>query len=83
MWLKSELLGIRYNYDMKKAAKVRIYPTTEQKQLLAKQFGCSRLWWNKALDLQYKHHSSNVRWFKHTKLNAMLPELKQELPSVK
>ena len=64
---------------MRKAAKVRIYPTTEQKQLLAKQFGCARFWWNKALSLQYEHRSNNGRWLKRTELNAMLPELKQEL----
>ena len=29
--------------------KYRFYPTTEQKQLLAKQFGCARFWWNKRL----------------------------------
>ena len=68
---------------MRKAAQVRIYPTTEQKQLLAKQFGCSRFWWNKALGLQYQHRSSNGRWLKRTELNAMLPELKKELPWLK
>ena len=68
---------------MRKAAKVRIYPTTEQKQLLAKQFGCARFWWNKALGLQYKHRSNNERWMKRTELNAMLPELKKELPWLK
>ena len=68
---------------MRKAAKVRIYPTTKQKQLLAKQFGCSRFWWNKALSLQYENRSSNGRWLKRTELNAMLPELKKELPWLK
>ncbi len=68
---------------MRKAAKVRIYPTTEQKQLLAKQFGCARFWWNKALGLQYEHRSSHGRWLKRTELNAMLPELKKELPWLK
>ena len=68
---------------MRKAAKIRIYPTTKQKQLLAKQFGCSRFWWNKALGLQYEHRSSNGRWLKRTELNAMLPELKKELPWLK
>ena len=64
---------------MIKAAKVRIYPTKEQKQLLAKQFGCARFWWNKALALQYEHRCSNGRWLKRTELNAMLPKLKKEL----
>lgn len=60
--------------------KVRLYPTDNQKQLLAQQFGCARFWWNKALDLQYKHRSEQGRWLKRTELNAMLPGLKQELP---
>ncbi len=65
---------------MRKAAKVRLYPTPIQKQLLAQQFGCSRFWWNKALGLQYEHRSSEGRWLKRTELNAMLPGLKKELP---
>ena len=65
---------------MRKAAKVRLYPTNEQKQLLAQQFGCSRFWWNKALELQYEYRSTKGRWLKRTELNAMLPQLKKELP---
>nr|MDJ0576134.1 RNA-guided endonuclease TnpB family protein [Xenococcaceae cyanobacterium MO_234.B1] len=68
---------------MRKAVKVRLYPTTEQKQLLAKQFGCSRFWWNFALGLQYENRSTNGRWLKRTELNGMLPELKKELPWLK
>jgi len=65
---------------MRKAAKVRLYPNQDQKQLLAQQFGCSRFWWNKALGLQYEHRSEQGRWLKRTELNAMLPGLKKELP---
>ncbi len=65
---------------MRKAAKVRLYPTEAQKQLLAQQFGCSRFWWNKALGLQYEHRSTQGKWLKRTELNAMLPGLKKELP---
>ena len=65
---------------MRKAAKVRLYPTNQQKQLLAQQFGCSRFWWNKSLGLQYEHRSTQGRWLKRTELNAMLPGLKKELP---
>ncbi len=60
--------------------KVRLYPTKQQKQLLAQQFGCSRFWWNKALNLQYEHRSEKGRWLKRTELNAMLPGLKKKLP---
>jgi putative transposase len=65
---------------MRKAAKVRLYPTPKQKQLLARQFGCSRFWWNKALAWQYEYRSTQGRWLKRTELNAMLPGLKKELP---
>ncbi|MDJ0531726.1 MAG: RNA-guided endonuclease TnpB family protein [Xenococcaceae cyanobacterium MO_207.B15] len=63
--------------------KVRIYPSKEQKQLLARQFGCSRFWWNRSLALQYEHRTNNGRWLKRTELNAMLPQLKKELPWLK
>lgn len=68
---------------MRAAMKVRIDPTEEQKQLLAKQFGCSRFWWNRSLAMQYEHRSCNGRWLKRTELNAMLPQLKKELPWLK
>ena len=45
--------------------------------------GCARFWWNKALGLQYEHRSHNGKWLKRTELNAMLPELKKELPWLK
>ena len=63
--------------------KVRIYPSEEQKQLLARQFGCSRFWWNRSLALQYEHRSTQGKWLKRTELNAMLPNLKKELPWLK
>ena len=68
---------------MRRAIKVRIYPTTEQKHSLARQFGCARFWWNKALSLQYEHRSNNGRWLKRSELNALLPKLKKELPWLK
>ena len=68
---------------MRAAAKIRIYPSEEQKQLLARQFGCARFWWNRSLALQYEHRTSNGRWLKRTELNAMLPQLKKELPWLK
>ncbi|MGB3191446.1 MAG: helix-turn-helix domain-containing protein, partial [Limnoraphis sp.] len=43
---KEEVNAMRHQ-----AIKVRLYPTTEQKQILAQHFGCSRFWWNYALNL--------------------------------
>ncbi len=68
---------------MRKAIKVRIYPTPEQKLSLAKQFGCARFWWNKALGIQYEHRQTKGRWLKRTEINALLPQLKKELPWLK
>lgn len=68
---------------MRQAMKIRIYPSAKQKQLLARQFGCSRFWWNRSLALQYEHRTNNGRWLKRTELNAMLPQLKKELPWLK
>ena len=33
------------------AVKVRLYPTIEQQTILAQHFGCSRWWWNYALNM--------------------------------
>ncbi|WP_460205751.1 helix-turn-helix domain-containing protein [Scytonema sp. NUACC21] len=33
---------------MLKAVKVRLYPTIEQQEALAKSFGCARWYWNYA-----------------------------------
>ena len=68
---------------MRHALKARIYPSEEQKQLLARQFGCSRFWWNRSLALQYEHRTNNGRWLKRTELNAMLPQLKKEFTWLK
>ncbi|WP_370583835.1 helix-turn-helix domain-containing protein [Oxynema sp. CENA135] len=42
---------------MLKAYKFRIYPTSEQKVLLAKSFGCSRWFFNWALQICYCFHN--------------------------
>ncbi|MDJ0534790.1 MAG: transposase [Xenococcaceae cyanobacterium MO_207.B15] len=42
-----------------------------------------RFWWNRSLAMQYEHRSLKGRWLKRTELNAMLPQLKKELPWLK
>ncbi|MEN9946932.1 MAG: hypothetical protein RLZZ293_1318, partial [Pseudomonadota bacterium] len=42
-----------------KVYKYRIYPTAEQKQLLAQTFGCVRVVWNNLLDWRNKEYSLN------------------------
>lgn len=64
---------------MKRAYKYRIYPTEEQKVLLAKTFGCCRVVWNWALDVKstaYKERGENIST--NTLINRMKSELKDE-----
>ncbi|KAI3655283.1 hypothetical protein MP638_000958, partial [Amoeboaphelidium occidentale] len=42
------------------AARVRVHPTSDQKECLKRYFGISRVIWNEDLDLIYKHnHKKN------------------------
>ena len=64
---------------MQRAYKYRIYPTEEQKVLLAKTFGCVRVVWNWALDVKstaYKEHGESIST--NTLINRMKAELKAE-----
>jgi putative transposase len=62
----------------KRAFKYRIYPTEEQKHLLARQFGCCRFVYNWALrkrtDAYYK---DGIRLY-YKDLSALLPDLKKQ-----
>ncbi|WP_039897127.1 RNA-guided endonuclease TnpB family protein [Lyngbya sp. PCC 8106] len=60
------------------AIKVRLYPTTEQKQILAQHFGCSRFWWNYALNLCIETYKATGKSLNQSALNSMLPKLKKE-----
>ena len=60
--------------------KYRIYPTEEQKVMLAKTFGCCRYVYNWALDLKektFKEENRNINFFTMT---ALLRELRTENP---
>ena len=49
---------------IRKAYKFRLYPTEEQKILLAKSCGCVRVVWNKALELQKEKLDKKTKIFK-------------------
>ena len=49
-----------------KAIKYRIYPTDEQKVLLAKTFGCCRLVWNIMLNDKNEYYKTNKSMLKNT-----------------
>jgi putative transposase len=61
-----------------KAYKYRIYPTEEQKQLLAQTFGCVRVFWNNLLDWRNQEYSLNGNKINYTKSSTHLTELKNQ-----
>src|SRR3569832_2106680 len=60
-----------------KAVKVRLYPTLEQQTLLAQHFGCSRWWWNYALNKSIETYKESGKSLGQSALNAFLPKLKK------
>ncbi len=63
---------------IRQAQKVRIYPTDEQKQQLAGAMGCSRWWWNFALNKSIETYKQTGKGLSRAGLNALLPNLKEE-----
>lgn len=63
---------------MNKAYKFRIYPNEEQRDLIAKTFGCVRFIYNKMLEDKIKHYQKNKR-----KLNNTPAQYKLEHPWLK
>ena len=60
------------------AQKIRLYPTTEQQQQLAKAMGCCRFWWNHALNICNQTYIETGKGISRSGLNALLPKLKKE-----
>jgi putative transposase len=60
------------------AIKVRLYPTTEQQVILAQHFGCSRWWWNYALNLCIETYKETGKGLTQVTLNKLLPKLKKQ-----
>ena len=60
-----------------KAIKVRLYPTPEQQMLLSQHFGCSRWWWNFALNKSIETYKETGKSLGQSALNAFLPKLKK------
>jgi len=60
------------------AVKVRLYPTTEQQEILSQHFGCSRWWWNHALNLCIETYKATGKGLTQVALNKFLPHLKKE-----
>jgi len=60
------------------AVKVRLYPTTEQQEILVQHLGCARWWWNHALNLCIETYQATGKGLKQSALNALLPKLKKQ-----
>jgi putative transposase len=60
------------------AVKVRLYPTTEQQEILSQHFGCSRWWLNHALNLCIETYKATGKGLTQVALNKFLPHLKKE-----
>lgn len=59
------------------AVQVRLYPSKEQETLLAQTFGCSRWWWNYALNKSIETYKETGKGLGQVALNALLPKLKK------
>lgn len=68
---------------MRNVVKVRIYPSTAQKEALAQAFGCARWWWNYALNLNNETYKATGKGWSRQGYNNRLPSLKQEFPWLK
>ena len=59
------------------AVQVRLYPTALQEAHLAQTFGCSRWWWNYALNKSIQVYKDTGKGLGQVALNALLPKLKK------
>ena len=60
-----------------KVVQVRLYPTKVQLLQLAQAFGCSRWWWNYALNQSIETYKEMGKGLGRSALNALLPALKK------
>ena len=63
---------------MFKAFKYRIYPTTEQRDLLIKSFGCYRWFYNYSLNLTTETYKKTGKGLSRNEIIKLLPQLKKE-----
>ena len=63
---------------MLKTVKVRLYPTQEQKKILAKAFGSCRWFWNYSLNLTNETYKATGKGLNRGQLQALLPVLKKQ-----
>lgn len=74
------ILYYNVNMEQKRTYKYRVYPTDEQKQVLARTFGCDRFVYNWALRQKTDAYYQQQCRLSYKDLSAMLPRLKQQYP---
>ena len=65
------------------ATRIRIYPTDQQAQKLADQFGCARWAWNNALSVSQEMYHVTGKGLNYHAMAIRLPKLKQEFEWLK
>ena len=63
---------------MLKAVKIRLYPDTEQKQLLEQSFGNCRFLWNYFLNLMNETYNDTGKGLSGYDIKALIPKLKKQ-----
>ena len=65
------------------ATRIRIYPTDQQEQRLAVQFGCSRWAWNNALSVTQELYQATGKGLNYHAMAIRLPILKKKFEWLK
>ena len=65
------------------ATRIRIYPTDQQEQKLAVQFGCARWAWNNALSVSQELYRATGKGLNYHAMSIRLPLLKKEFEWLK
>lgn len=69
---------LKYNGDMLRAYKYRLFPTEKQKELLAKHFGCARFVYNWGLNMKKETYKETGKSPSCFALNKQLTVMKSE-----
>ncbi|NEO38702.1 MAG: IS200/IS605 family element transposase accessory protein TnpB [Moorea sp. SIOASIH] len=68
---------------LRRVVKVRLYPTTEQKEIIAQHFGCGRFVYNKGIELNKIQYEETGKGFSKNDLFKLIALLKKEFPWLK
>ena len=83
MWYNVDINFKEVNTYMEYSYQFRIYPTEEQKALMAKTFGCCRYVFNHFLDRRKTTYKETGKGLSYKECSRELTALKKELPWLK